>query len=434
VTEALAGNRHLRPGVSPLDSLMIAAVGQYYDTTGSIVANQHAAFRTAEAATQRYPNDALAWYLYADFRFHSDPNMSDQEALRLFNRSVDADSSFAPSYIHAIELSSRYGVAATERVSQAYLARSGGDREGDGLRLAADLAAPGGTANARVQTLIDTVAPVVLQTASNALARLPDSAEALVAMMRRAAKRPDAPRNLAFQSALANALAMRGHVAEAWRAAVPSKSYAAAELAILGLVPADTARAAVGSWMRDRSNASISGMIALAVAHDTAALETAMESLQQYASQAPANLPRMQRAGVEYFAKAVRAYYELARADTAAAAKAFDALSDSLINYPVDQFVRARLIARTDPKRAYRMMTGKKTSGGIISVARELEIGRLGEKLGDTPRAVDAYAYVAAAWQNSENEQLRNAVKESRDALRRLDSDGRVRAQLANPR
>ena len=105
-------------------------------------------------------------------------------------------------------------------------------------------------------------------------------------------------------------------------------------------------------------------------------------------------------------------------------------MSDSLIHFPVDQFIHARLIARTDPKRAYQMMTQTKTTGDLVSVARELEIGRLGEKLGDTPRAVDAYAYVASAWQNTDNEQLKNAVKESRDALKRLDSDGRVRAQL----
>jgi hypothetical protein len=92
------------------------------------------------------------------------------------------------------------------------------------------------------------------------------------------------------------------------------------------------------------------------------------------------------------------------------------------------------LVSRSDPKRAYQMMTQKKVTGDLISVARELEIGRLGERLGDTQRAVDAYEYVASAWQNTDSDPLKNAVKESRDALKRLDSDGRVRAQLANPR
>lgn len=434
VTEALSGQRHIRPGLSPLDSLMIVAVGQYYDTTGSVVANQHAAFRTAEAATQRYPNDALAWYLYADFRFHSDPGLSDQEALRLFTRSIESDSSFAPSYIHTIELSNRYGSALGSKVSRAYLARSGGDREEEGLRLAADLEAPGGLNDERLRAYIDTAPPIVIQTASTALARLPDSAETHVYLLHTAAKRPDAPRNMGFQSTLSQALAMRGHVAEAWKVAVASKSYTAAELAILGLVPADSVAASVTPWIKDRGESSMSAIVGMAITRDTAALKATATALERFLPTIKPNVPLMQRAGPQYALQSIRAYYELARGDTAAATTAFTALSDSLIDYPVDQFVRARLIARTDPKRAYQMMTQKKTTGDIISVARELEIGRLGEKLGDTPRAVDAYAYVANAWQNTDNEQLKNAVKESRDALRRLDSDGRVRAQLANPR
>jgi len=147
------------------------------------------------------------------------------------------------------------------------------------------------------------------------------------------------------------------------------------------------------------------------------------------------NVPPRQKAGTLYFAKAAHAYWQLARADTAAATTEFEALSDSVIALPIDQFIRARLISKKDPKRALQMMRGKRMSGDLISVARELEIGRLAEKLGDTPRAVDSYAFVAADWQNTDNDQLKSAVKESRDALKRLDSDGRVRAQLsANPR
>jgi len=151
-------------------------------------------------------------------------------------------------------------------------------------------------------------------------------------------------------------------------------------------------------------------------------------------SKLPPQAPKNQRMGMAYMAQATRAYYQLARGDSTAATKEFELVSDSLVQYPLDQFVRARLIARTDPKRAYQMMSEKKLTGDLVSVARELEVARLGEKLGDTPRAVDAYAFVANAWQHTDNEQLKNAVKESRDALKRLDSDGRVRAQLANPR
>jgi tetratricopeptide (TPR) repeat protein len=434
VTEALAGQRYLRPGLAPLDSLVIAAVGHDADTSGSIVNNERQAYLTAEAATQRYPNDAFAWYLYADFRFHTDPKLSDQEALSFFTRAIEADSNFAPSYIHAIELSNRYGADAALRVMRAYLSRAPDDREAAGLRLAADLESPNATRDAKFRAYIDTASPLVIQTASTALARLADSAETHVYLMRAASQRPDAPRSPGFQMALSEALAMRGHIADAWKAGVASKSQAASEIAALGLVNADTAGLAMKSWLRERSNAAFFAMPALAMARDTITLKRAITSMDSAMAKVPPQVPQMQRAGMSYMSQAMRAYYALARADTNAATKEFDLLSDSLIHVPVDQFVRARLIARTDPKRAYQMMTHKKLSGDLVSVARELEIGRLGEKLGDTPRAVDAYAYVANAWQNTDNEQLKNAVRESRDALKRLDSDGRVRAQLANPR
>jgi hypothetical protein len=59
-----------------------------------------------------------------------------------------------------------------------------------------------------------------------------------------------------------------------------------------------------------------------------------------------------------------------------------------------------------------------------------LERGRLAERIGDTERAVDAYSFVAAAWRNADAGPLRDGAKEATDALKRLDSDGRVRTQL----
>jgi eukaryotic-like serine/threonine-protein kinase len=434
VTEALTGQRHLRPGLAPLDSLIIAAVGHYADTSGSVVSNERQAYLTAEAAAQRYPSDAFARYLYADFRFHTDPRLSDQEALSLFSRAVDADSNFAPSYIHAIEISSRYGAEVAGRLTRAYLSRAPADREGEGLSLASQLASPDGTRDPKLRAYIDTVSPTVIQPAIAALARLADSAETYVYLMRAVAQRPGVERVNDFQRSLADALAMHGHVAAAWKLGIASKSMAASEIAALGLVSGDSAGAAMKSWLFERNNASFFALPALAAARDSVSLKRTISTADSLRLKPPAQTTKIDRAAIAYMGQAARAYYQLARADTIAAAKEFEQLSDSLIHFPVDQFIRARLISRTDPKRGFQMMTQKKVSGDLISVARELEIGRLGEKLGDTQRAVDAYAYVAAAWQNTDSEQLKNAVKESRDALKRLDSDGRVRAQLANPR
>ena len=76
------------------------------------------------------------------------------------------------------------------------------------------------------------------------------------------------------------------------------------------------------------------------------------------------------------------------------------------------------------------MLTRMSTAMDLLYVARELERGRVAERLGEREQAVDAYARVAASWRNSESPPLRNAVKESNAAIGRLDADGRMRAAL----
>jgi serine/threonine-protein kinase len=429
---AQAALRHLRPGLSPLDSLTVVAIAHYYDPTGNTVANQRQGFEAARLAAERYPSDAFAGYMAADFRYHADPHLPDAEALRLFDRAIAADSDFAPSYIHAVEISARDGAAALRRYTQAYLARDPADREARGLQLAMQLAGPGGTADAALGAVIDTAAPNVVNAASTALMRLVDSAETGVYLMTRAAKRPDAASagGAGFEAAWAQQLAMRGHVPEAWRHAMAAKSFGAAELAFLGLVPPDSAKQ-LASWLGLQSDASLAAVPAMAAAHDTTAMRAAIAGLERAGASLPPNATARRRAGTQYFLAEARAYYALAKGDTAAATTAFEALSDSLFNVPLDQFVRARLVERNDPKRALGMLESQHFSPGLVAVARELEIGRLAEKANDPRRAVEAYAYVANAWAHTDSGQLRNAVRESRDALARLDADGKLRAQLA---
>ena len=210
-----------------------------------------------------------------------------------------------------------------------------------------------------------------------------------------------------------------------------SKSYLAGELAVLGLVPVDSAKA-LAAWM----GATLDGPTAAALpgllfARDTATLARAFTA----ATRAEAGHSRSssrEQARSQYLAAAIHAYAQLARGDSAAAARVFDSLPDTLIVLPVDQFLRARLIARVDPTRALALFQRRVSTGDIMAVARNLEIGRLAEHLGDLALAVDAFTYVAQAWQNSESPKLRAAVREAMNAVGRLDRDGRIRATLAH--
>jgi hypothetical protein len=203
--------------------------------------------------------------------------------------------------------------------------------------------------------------------------------------------------------------------------------YTAAEIAALGLVPADSAARTLLPWLDRRDDASIAVIAALGATRDTIMLDKLVVGAEQ---RMKADTSVQRRAGLSYFGASARAYAVLARGDSAAATALFDNLSDTLFALPVDQFIRARLVARQDPKRALALLERVTSVGDLMYVARQLERGRIAERLGDRERAVDAYAYVAAAWRNAEPVPLRDAVAEARTALGRLDADGRMRAAL----
>ena len=141
--EATEANRKagalVRPGLSPRDSLLLTAAGHYAGEGRGprSPAETRKAIATMQAAVERYPNDPEAWYLLGDMRYHGDRSITDREALNYFDHAIAADSDFAPAYIHAIELSYRYGAETGRRYADAYLRRDPRDFEGEGIRLAA---------------------------------------------------------------------------------------------------------------------------------------------------------------------------------------------------------------------------------------------------------------------------------------------------------
>jgi hypothetical protein len=200
-------------------------------------------------------------------------------------------------------------------------------------------------------------------------------------------------------------------------------------IAGLGLVPADSAARAMQSWLALRNDAAIAPYPALAAAHDTLSLLNAAAGIERYARTDTVS----SRAVIyRYVVASARAYAALAKGDTATATRLFAALPDSTVDLPFDKFMRARLVAREDPKRALALLERRGTTGDLLAAARELERGRIAERLNDRERAVEAYAYVAAVWANADSPQLRDAVKEAKEAMERLDADGRLRKGLGD--
>ena len=419
----------IRPGMSARDSLILTAIG-HYANSGNIQANRaaeaRAAFAAAEAAATRYPNDPEPWYLLGDMRFHADFTMSEQDLLALFDRSIQADSSFAPAYVHATEMAFRYGPDVGRRYAQAYLALNPRDVEADGLRLAAFLADPAQLRSA-MPKLLDTVSLDVARRAYPALARLPDSSEAGLLLLRAGMRRvPEGTGKRQVTNMYISQLAMRGHIDEAWAHAVKNKHFASAEIAALGLVPADSVVRTMLPWLELRSEASMYPYAALAAVGDSARLSRLADAIEQFAKTDTAR-----RSIFEYVVASLRAYTALAKRDTAEAIRRFTAIPDSVINFPIDQFIFARLIARQDPRRALALLERRAPIGSLLSVARDLERGRIAERLNEREKSVDAYSYVAQMWAHAESPALRDASKEAREGLARLDPDGRMRKDLS---
>ena len=417
----------LRPGISPRDSLLVMAMKHYSAARpGYTRASElRQAFEAAGAAANRYPNDAHVLYAYADVRYHGDPTMTDDEAARLFDRAVQADSDFAPAWVHAVELSFRRGADVGRRYTQLYLARSPRDAEALGLEAAARLADPALRPRERA-AIIDSLTPDVARRAMPALYQLADSAESAVLVTRTILRKlpPEGRRN--HVSMLISALSMRGHISEAWALAVENKSYIAAEIAGLGLVPADSALRLVRPWLDRHDDASLVPIPVMALAHDSATLLKTASAIDSMMPKVPSP---MQRALMFYFASVARAYAALANNDSATALRRFEALPDSIVTVPLDQFYRARLVARRDPQRALKLLQTKNVPD-LLSTARTLEQARLAERLGQRELAVESYARVADLWQNAEAQPLRDARDEARTALQRLDADGRLRGEL----
>lgn len=420
----------IRPGLSPHDSLTLASVRHYaisHARGADRALEMRNAYAAAAAVTERYPDDAAAWYLYGDMKFHNDRELTEREALANFDRAIKADSDFAPAYIHAIELAYRHGAETGKRYASAYLDRNPTGTQSDAIRLAM-LLADGTLRGDKVKTLLDTLNPAVGLSVLSSLRRLPDSSEVAIELLRAAVRRMPPDRAVMMRRALSDALAARGHIQESWRLALDNPTYAAAEIVTLGLVPADSAARAMLPWLKREDDASIAVMAVLGAAHDTVMLDRLVIGAE---ARRNADTSSQRRSILGYFAASTRAYAALARGDTAKATVLFDGLSDTLFALPVDQFIRARLVARQDPKRALALLERVTSVGDLMYGARQLERGRIAEKLGERERAVDAYAYVAAVWRNAEPEPLRDAVKEARTALGRLDADGRMRAALS---
>ena len=429
-------------GLAPRDSLLVSADSIWSslrldpsDTTfWPLVRRQ---FATLDDAARRYPDDPEVWYEVGEARMHNGVHVgvTEQQTLEAFARSVALDSSFAPAYIHLVQLSLDLGDdAAARRYAGRYLALHPDEPI---IQLAASLLDPGQAQSAEVARRIDTLPQDVVAITLGILSRWLDPAETQVRLARSLA---DRPRRTARDASVARwwlsgRLAYRGHLREAYHAVRGLQPGSVADwmelsdLTALGTVPEAEVAVMLAPLAPDRHVRETAQRLPwLAARGDTAALLRS-KRLYERAARAARRGSWIER-DARGAAAAADAYLALARRDTAEALERFLFLPDTLCTWWCPRYRQERvrlLVARGRLAEAARLLNsgfpGRNQSPILVSdVLWEVERGRVAVRLGDRAQATEGYGYVVRAWAHADPE-LYSLVDEAQGALRRLGAD-----------
>ena len=430
----LAGQRNR--GLAPRESLLVTAdsLAAALNMRGSqrvdVAGVSKRLVGTLEDGVRRWPNDPELWHRLGDIRFHYlyfVPNGHYADARKAFDRSIELDSAFAPSYIHMPELALRaQDAAAASRYIRAYLAVNRDDNHAAQVMRTTGLMLDGSATASRA--LDSSLKAGGLALGGQAIAGViywMDSSETALRLLRVAdsvAKGdktlPDVARRQ-VHSVRTVTLATRGHLAEA-AALIDTTSWTLApDLGMLGALPPERVDSLIGYVI----NGPPSGYWQIPLAYrwwaergDTARLLRAMTATEKLPPQFASPSERA----------AVAAHLALARHDTAAAIREFATIPDSICtaNFCYQyRLAKAQLLsAKRMDGAATPLLAQEFPLQGPSVVLWMLERGRVFERIGRKPEAVDAYAYVSAAW-NKADASLQPAVKEARDGLRRLSPE-----------
>jgi len=431
----LAGR--LNHGLAPRDSLLLVA-----DSIRSVLFADDGApdywrharrlFATLEDAARRYPTDPSIWYnlgeAYHHFGFGPGLEVSAEETRRTFDRAIALDSAFAPSYIHPVELSLTVGdVAAARHYAERYLGLEATDISAGAIRLVSMLLQ--GRDGPVLRAMLDTVeADVLAHVVWSMIGRWADSTQWAVRLAAELSRpRPAAQRIYTDPGWIAvtraTTLAYRGRLREARAlfAPEPVSPPVFLQLALLGGIPADTARARFATWL----GGGLGGHAALpwwAAVGDTMPIRRFIASADSLARSAGDSVRARQAAcGVALGA----AYLALARGDSVDALARFRALPDTVcIGCAIHRLAKARLLAASGDDAGALALLGPRLARMpvILEPLVALERGRVLERLGDRAGAAAAFAFVAAIWREADPE-LQPYVAEARAALLRLGSE-----------
>ena len=431
----------LNHGLAPRDSLLLVA-----DSIRSVLFGQEAGpaywvharrlFATLEEATRRYPSDPSAWYnlaeAYHHFGFGPGLDVSAERTRRTFDRAIALDTAFAPSYIHQIELSLNLAdEAGARRYGQHYLGLEATDISAGAIRLVSMLV--DGHDPQAIRVILDTVgADVLAHVIWSMVGRWADTTQWAVQLTAelspsRASSQPAYTDPEWIRVSQATALAYRGRLREAREVFAGSQvpPWILAQVALLGGVATDTARATFAAWEAARPDGVHVILPWWAATGDTAPIRRFMHGADSLAR----TWRDPVRSGVAAYVAAMgAAYLALARGDSATALEQFRIAPDTVcISCVTDRLTEAQLLAARGRDAEAAALLGPRLARNpvILEPLVALERGRVLERLGDRAGAVAAFGFVVSIWHDADPV-LQPYVAEARAALVRLGGEPRT--------
>jgi tetratricopeptide (TPR) repeat protein len=415
-------------------------------------------FSTLEEAAHRYPEDPEVVYRLADALYHSEPPLggTPAQALEVFDQAIAVDPGFAPAYEHTVESAIRlHRPDLARKYAAAYLGLDSTDANAPATRLAALLLDSERSPTPELARVIDSASTRALSGAASfgpggQLGWWADSGEAAIRLLRELITRTGdgagvSPDSLMYHQFLANALAYRGHIHEAYatdrRLIFDSKASRFTWyddpfmcLALLGVIPDSLAAStyargfeADSAWPIPRSNVQprhLRGLPWWQARRDTLSLARfALRAEQEARTQKGATGKLRGR----YLHLAATAYLELARGDSAAALRLFQAIPDTLCIVNIcyyEKLIQARLLtSQGRARQAGEVLDLWVWKGeGPLYVLGVLDRARIAESLGEREKAMQSYQFVVDVWRRADP-QLQPFVVEARTALTRMSRD-----------
>lgn len=371
------------------------------------------------AATRKYPDDPEAWFLLGEFYTHYGGNLmlEMEDGRRVFDRAIELDPSFAPYYLHAVEMAIiQKDTARVEELLEALLPLQA--RRTPALLLSRDLILGDSAAQAAAAAALDTVDDATLRDIYPDLWLTSGRPVAMMEVFDEFADRRDP---LADRKAILQIMAGQPNAATAAGTLQP---WVLANLVDLTLRPMPDEAFTGHPWDGCGLNLGVLGMHCVANLAQAFMRGGELRSLDSLlVVQIPALKQEMRRVGAERYewhfdllADAIRAY-EVSLTDPAASIEALEEMQGTggVADYHIRRWLAELYEAQGNVAETIRYLETLRYT--VLDSHVNYRLGQLYEQTGQPVKARASYVRFLQAWEEAEpdlhqDDEARAALKD----------------------